>query len=94
MSREARPSATDFPPVEHRPRFVGTIKTLALGTIKAKIVSAERTSDKAPDYWVFAGAIEFGAGWKKKSEHGRDYARSSTTTRASRTRSTRFDSSR
>ena len=55
--------------------FVGTIKTLALGTIKAKIVPAERTSEKAPDYRVFAGSnIEFGAGWKKKSqEQGRDY---------------------
>lgn len=55
--------------------YVGTIKTLALGTIKAKIVPAERTSDKAPDYRVFAGSnIEFGAGWKKKSqEQGRDY---------------------
>jgi len=53
--------------------FVGTIKTLALGTIKAKLVPAERTSEKAPDFRVFAGAIEFGAGWKKKSEQGRDY---------------------
>ena len=43
------------------------------GTIKAKIVPAERSSEKAPDYRVFAGAIEFGAGWKKKSEQGRDY---------------------
>ena len=53
--------------------FVGSVKTLALGTVKAKIVAAERTSEKAPDYRVFAGAIEFGAGWKKKSEQGRDY---------------------
>ena len=44
-----------------------------VGTIKAKLVPAERTSEKAPDFRVFAGAIEFGAGWKKKSEQGRDY---------------------
>ena len=29
--------------------FVGTVKTLALGTVKAKIVAAERTSEKAPE---------------------------------------------
>jgi hypothetical protein len=65
--------------------FVGTVKTLALGTVKAKIVPAERTSDKAPDYRIFAGTIEFGAGWKKKSQ---TISRSSWTTRASRLRST------
>ncbi|MGY4382784.1 uncharacterized protein (DUF736 family) [Bradyrhizobium sp. i1.3.6] len=55
--------------------FVGTVKTLALGTVKTKIVPAERTSDKAPDYRIFAGAnIEFGAMWKKKSQDtGREY---------------------
>ncbi|MFB6452730.1 DUF736 domain-containing protein [Bradyrhizobium tunisiense] len=55
--------------------FVGTVKTLALGTVKSKIVPAERTSDKAPDYRIFAGAnIEFGAMWKKKSQDtGREY---------------------
>ena len=54
--------------------FVGTVKTLALGTVKAKIVAADRTSEKAPDYRIFAGTIEFGAAWKKKSqEQNRDY---------------------
>jgi uncharacterized protein (DUF736 family) len=55
--------------------FVGSVKTLALGTVKTKIVPAERTSDKAPDYRIFAGAnIEFGAMWKKKSQDtGREY---------------------
>lgn len=54
--------------------FVGSVKTLALGTVKAKIVPAERTSDKSPDFRIVAGAnIEFGAVWKKRSEQGRDY---------------------
>lgn len=54
--------------------FVGTVKTLALGTVKAKIVAADRTSEKAPDYRIFAATIEFGAAWKKKSqEQNRDY---------------------
>ncbi|MGY4567065.1 uncharacterized protein (DUF736 family) [Bradyrhizobium sp. USDA 3256] len=39
--------------------FVGTVKTLALGTVKAKIVAADRTSDKAPDYRIFAGTIDY-----------------------------------
>ena len=39
--------------------FVGTVKTLALGTVKAKIVAAERTSEKAPDYRIFAGTIDY-----------------------------------
>lgn len=39
--------------------FVGTVKTLALGTVKAKIVAADRTSEKAPDYRVFAGTIDY-----------------------------------
>ncbi len=29
--------------------------------------------DKAPDYRVFAGQIEIGAGWKKTSGTGREY---------------------
>lgn len=54
--------------------FVGVVKTLALGTVKAKVVPAERASDKAPDYRIFAGPIEFGAAWKKKSQDtGREY---------------------
>ena len=36
--------------------FVGSVKTLALGTVKTKIVPAERSSEKAPDYRIFAGA--------------------------------------
>jgi len=39
--------------------FVGTVKTLALGTVKAKIVAADRTSEKAPDYRIFAGTIDY-----------------------------------
>jgi uncharacterized protein (DUF736 family) len=38
--------------------YVGTVKTLALN-IKAKIAPAEKDSDKAPDYRIFAGAIDY-----------------------------------
>jgi uncharacterized protein (DUF736 family) len=52
--------------------YVGTVKTLALN-IKAKIAPAEKDSDKAPDYRIFAGAIELGAAWRKTSGAGREY---------------------
>jgi uncharacterized protein (DUF736 family) len=52
--------------------FAGTVKTLALN-VKAKLVPAERTSGKGPDFRVLAGNVEFGAAWKKTSERDRDY---------------------
>jgi uncharacterized protein (DUF736 family) len=52
--------------------LAGTVRTLTLN-IKAKFVPAEKDSDKAPDYRVFAGATECGAAWKKTSREGRDY---------------------
>jgi uncharacterized protein (DUF736 family) len=48
------------------------VKTLALN-VKAKIVPAENDSDKAPDFRIFAAATEFGAGWKKTANAGRQY---------------------
>jgi uncharacterized protein (DUF736 family) len=47
--------------------FTGTIKTLNLN-VKAKIVRAERTSDKGPDFRVLAGNVEFGAAWQKTAK--------------------------
>ena len=52
--------------------FTGSVKTLNINA-KTTIKSAEKTSDKAPDYRVFAGSVEFGAAWKKISGEGRDY---------------------
>ena len=52
--------------------FTGTVKTLALN-VKAKLVPAERTSEKGPDFRILAGNVEFGAAWKKTSERDRDY---------------------
>ena len=31
------------------------------------------SSDKAPDYRIFQGSVEFGAAWKKTSNEGRAY---------------------
>jgi uncharacterized protein (DUF736 family) len=53
--------------------YTGSIKTLTLN-IKAKFVSTEKDNDKAPDYRIWAGAIEFGAAWKKTArDSDREY---------------------
>ena len=53
--------------------YVGTVKTVALN-IKAKIAPAEKDSDKAPDYRIYAGATECGAAWKKTArDSDREY---------------------
>lgn len=53
--------------------YTGAVKTLTLN-VKARIVAAEKSNDKAPVFRVFAGPTEFGAAWKKKAnETGRDY---------------------
>ena len=46
--------------------FSGTIRTLAL-SVKANIVPDEhKASEAAPDYRVFSGTVELGAGWKRQ----------------------------
>ncbi len=52
--------------------FVGSVKTLTLN-VKAKIQAADKDSERAPDYRIFAGPTEFGAAWKKTSKADRDY---------------------
>jgi uncharacterized protein (DUF736 family) len=49
--------------------FAGAVKTLSLN-VKAKFVAAEKESDKAPDYRIFAGSVEIGAAWKKTASTG------------------------
>ncbi len=52
--------------------FTGAVKTLSINA-KTTIKKAEKASDKAPDYRVFAGTVEFGAAWKKTSAEAREY---------------------
>jgi uncharacterized protein (DUF736 family) len=52
--------------------FTGAVKTLSINA-KTTIKAADKASDKAPDYRVFQGTVEFGAAWKKTSGEGRDY---------------------
>ncbi len=48
--------------------FTGAVKTLSIN-VKAKFVPAEKESDKAPDYRILAGTVEFGAAWKKTAQN-------------------------
>ena len=43
--------------------FTGTIKTLNL-SVKARLVVAEKDSEKSPDLRALVGNIEIGAAWK------------------------------
>ena len=38
--------------------FAGAVKTLSLN-VKAKFVPAEKESDKAPDYRILAGTVDY-----------------------------------
>lgn len=53
--------------------YSGSVKTLTLNVKSVKFVPAEGDNEKGPDYRIFAGAIEFGAAWKKRSDKGNDY---------------------
>lgn len=52
--------------------FTGSIRTLALN-VKARIARVEHPSDKGPQFRIFAGSVELGAAWQKRSEQDRDY---------------------
>jgi uncharacterized protein (DUF736 family) len=53
--------------------YTGSIKTLTLN-VRASIKPCDRDHDKAPDFRVTAGAVEFGAGWSKTArETGAEY---------------------
>ena len=54
--------------------FVGTIRTMTIN-VKAKIVpNKEKANDGAPDYRIYAGGAELGAGWRETSkDEGTEY---------------------
>lgn len=52
--------------------YTGTVSTLTLD-VKVQVKPAEKSSDKAPDFRIFAGRAEIGAAWKKTSNEKRDY---------------------
>lgn len=52
--------------------YTGSIRTLTLNT-KATLRPVEKTTEKAPDYRVFAGAVEIGAAWSTVSKAEKPY---------------------
>jgi uncharacterized protein (DUF736 family) len=61
-----------FTKTESSNEFTGAVKTLSLN-VKTKFVPVDRESDKAPDYRILAGPVEFGAGWKKTAQNGKTF---------------------
>ncbi|CCD93343.1 conserved hypothetical protein [Bradyrhizobium sp. ORS 375] len=54
--------------------FQGEIITLNLKAKGVRIVpEANRSSENAPSHRVYAGRVEIGAAWSRRSEEGRDY---------------------
>ncbi|MFZ5684624.1 DUF736 domain-containing protein [Phenylobacterium sp.] len=53
--------------------YSGAIKTLTLNVKQAQLRPVEKDNDKAPDFRIFYGQVEFGAAWKKTSRENRDY---------------------
>ncbi|WP_315773825.1 MULTISPECIES: DUF736 domain-containing protein [unclassified Bradyrhizobium] len=54
--------------------FQGEIITLSLKAKGVRIVpEANRSNENAPSHRVYAGRVEIGAAWARRSEEGRDY---------------------
>jgi uncharacterized protein (DUF736 family) len=52
--------------------YQGTITTLTLKA-KVNITPVSRDNDKAPDFRVYAGSAEIGAGWSTTAKSGNAY---------------------
>lgn len=54
--------------------FKGQLKTLSIRAEITITANARKTNDVQPDYRVFSGDVEIGAGWNRRSESsGKDY---------------------
>lgn len=54
--------------------FKGQLKTLSIRAEITIALNARKANDVQPDYRVFAGDVEIGAGWVRRSEaSGKDY---------------------
>jgi len=54
--------------------FTGTIQTVGLKA-KVAIAPVEKRGDSAPDYRVYVGKVEIGAGWARTSKGGREFVK-------------------
>ncbi|TPG15797.1 DUF736 domain-containing protein [Sphingomonas koreensis] len=54
--------------------FKGHLKTLSIRAEISIVANARKANDVQPDYRVFSGDVEIGAGWNRRSESsGKDY---------------------
>ena len=54
--------------------FTGEIVTLSVQAKNVRIVpEASRAGENSPSHRVYAGRVEIGAAWAKRSNEGRDY---------------------
>jgi uncharacterized protein (DUF736 family) len=54
--------------------FKGELKTLSIRAEITITANARKANDVQPDYRVYSGDVEIGAGWNRRSEtSGRDY---------------------
>lgn len=57
--------------------YTGSIRTLAFRHEHVVLKPLARNNDREPDYRVLdigeAGAVEFGAAWRRRSDRGHDY---------------------
>jgi uncharacterized protein (DUF736 family) len=54
--------------------YTGEIVTLSVQAKNVRLVPEEnRANENAPSHRVFAGKVEIGAAWAKRSNEGRDY---------------------
>ena len=50
--------------------YTGTIRTMTIN-VKAQLVpNADKASDSAPDFRLYAGGAELGAAWREESKSG------------------------
>ncbi|MEL6573897.1 MAG: DUF736 domain-containing protein [Pseudomonadota bacterium] len=50
--------------------YTGTIRTMTIN-VKAQLVpNADKASDSAPDFRLYAGGAELGAAWRQESKDG------------------------
>ncbi len=53
--------------------LTGAINTLTINVKSVQFRPVDKTSDKSPDFRIYAGKAELGAAWKKTSKDEKDY---------------------
>ncbi len=54
--------------------YLGEIVTLTLQAKGVRVIAeGKRSSDNAPSHRIYAGRVEIGAAWSKRTKEGRDY---------------------